>query len=164
MISRCWNCKKHIEYKKAVKPACLYTRSASFDSTQQLEISGWGRLDTITNRKATWLMKAGITELPLTECREIYKTINLSQLPDNLLQTQLCASKNIDGKVIDACQGDSGGPIQYRTRVKQDDLFYIVGVTSFGASCGSDIPGVYTRVAEYLDWIEGTVWPTTVTF
>lgn len=69
---------------------------------------GWGRLDTITNQKATWLMKAGITELPLAECREIYKTINLSQLPDNLLQSQLCASKNVDGKVIDACQGDSG--------------------------------------------------------
>lgn len=80
--------------------------------------------------------------------------------------------------------GDSGGPIQFRIRVKQDDIFYIVGVTSFGASCGSDIPGIYTRVnmthnvkryrivqlldnftfkvSEYLDWIEQVVWPEAV--
>lgn len=139
-------------------------------------------MSTETNEKSNWLMKANITELPLTECRNIYEVLNLSQLPDNLQQSQLCASQTIDGKIIDACQGefrditiffnlnlklptsgDSGGPIQYRTRVGHEDVFYIVGVTSFGASCGSDYPGVYTRVSEYLEWIEETVWPTTVT-
>lgn len=59
--------------------------------------------------------------------------------------------------------GDSGGPIQFRTRFNQEDIFTIVGVTSFGASCGSLIPGVYTRVSMYLDWVEKVVWPENVT-
>lgn len=58
--------------------------------------------------------------------------------------------------------GDSGGPIQFRTRFNQEDIFTIVGVTSFGASCGSSIPGVYTRVSKYLDWVEKVVWPENV--
>lgn len=41
-------------------------------------------------------------------------------------------------------------------------MYTIIGLTSFGsASCGGQIgvPGVYTRVYGYLDWIEGIVWP-----
>lgn len=56
-------------------------------------------------------------------------------------------------------QGDSGGPLQsYHTSVSC--MYIIDGVTSFGKSCGTlGIPGVYTRVYSYLDWIENIVWP-----
>lgn len=125
-------------------------------------IRGWGRIDTSTQDKSKWLLKANISEVPLSACQESYKSIQLSQLSEGLVQSQLCATSSIHGKVVDACQGrqkknplnfsiiqisgDSGGPIQFRIRVNQEDIFYIVGVTSFGASCGSDIPGIYTRV------------------
>lgn len=40
------------------------------------------------------------------------------------------------------------------------DVYYIVGITSFGKACGiSGDPGVYTRVQAYLRWIEDIVWP-----
>lgn len=41
---------------------------------------------------------------------------------------------------------------------KQSCLHEIVGVTSFGVSCGIGVPTVHCRVAGYLDWIEDTVW------
>ncbi|KAH9628786.1 hypothetical protein HF086_004946 [Spodoptera exigua] len=53
-------------------------------------------------------------------------------------------------------QGDSGGPLQSSG---SDGLSRLVGVTSFGRGCGSSVPGVYTRVSRYLDWIESIVWP-----
>jgi secreted trypsin-like serine protease len=54
--------------------------------------------------------------------------------------------------------GDSGGPLQIKDSFNGEKFYTVVGVTSFGASCGSQIPGVYTRVSEYLQWIEDIVW------
>lgn len=35
----------------------------------------------------------------------------------------------------------------------------VVGITSFGKWCGEkNLPGVYTRVAPYVPWIESIVW------
>lgn len=67
---------------------------------------------------------------------------------------QLCAY-DPDAK-HDACGGDSGGPLQTRD---ENGLSTVIGVTSFGIACGSSLPGVYTRVAYYLDWLEPIVWP-----
>lgn len=36
--------------------------------------------------------------------------------------------------------------------------WYIEGIVSFGAKCGSEgWPGIYTRVSEYIDWIQENV-------
>lgn len=45
----------------------------------------------------------------------------------------------------DACQGDSGGPFVINGE--------LVGIISFGRDCGENIPGVYTRVPSFIDWI-----------
>jgi len=54
-------------------------------------------------------------------------------------------------------QGDSGGPLQIL--VQQPFCMYrVVGVASFGIDCGR-YPGVYTRVRNFVEWIEDIVWP-----
>lgn len=108
--------------------ACLSTMKGSFDKSQSLFITGWGlvsftkmhklrnlyesyqillQTNTTTREKATWLQKAEIFEVPLTECNEIYAGINLQQLPENLLPSQLCATSTTkEGKILDGCQGE----------------------------------------------------------
>ncbi|XP_018562107.1 transmembrane protease serine 4-like [Anoplophora glabripennis] len=73
----------------------------------------------------------------------------------------ICAGSSIESR--DTCKGDSGGPLQvYHDKSQGIRCMYdIVGVTSFGKSCGlaKNLPGVYTRVSAYIKWIEDTVWP-----
>ena len=50
----------------------------------------------------------------------------------------------------DSCRGDSGGPLI----VSNHDIAIIYGIVSFGDGCGKPkLPGVYTRVTSYLEWI-----------
>ena len=61
--------------------------------------------------------------------------------------TQLCASA-VSGS--DSCRGDSGGPLLDLT----GNQATVIGIVSFGTNkCDSSIPGVYSRVSAYLDWI-----------
>lgn len=55
-------------------------------------------------------------------------------------------------------QGDSGGPLQIQ-HPYVNCMYTVMGITSFAKQCGDlNAPGVYTRVYNYLDWIESIVW------
>merc|ERR1712228_727277 len=57
---------------------------------------------------------------------------------------------------IDSCQGDSGGPlvIAQQSQKSADKRFVLIGITSWGVGCAApNFPGVYTKVANYADWI-----------
>ena len=72
-----------------------------------------------------------------------------------MMPGQVCAGTPANSKKdIDACQGDSGGPLVAR----RGGRFQLVGLVSFGPSCGlPDTPGVYTNVAYYAAWIKGAM-------
>lgn len=100
--------------------------------------------------------------MPLAQCNrtvlEYNQTPNYEAFRDGVTESQYCAHD--PNKMKDSCQGDSGGPLQ----IYPPGSFSakVVGVVSFGIGCGSEWPGVYTRVAYYLDWIESHVWPNGV--
>ena len=86
------------------------------------------------------LLWARIEMLSRSECK---RGPNRDELTDNMI----CAG----GGKVDSCQGDSGGPLV----VNAGGKFTLAGVTSWGYGCGiSGSPGVYTKVANYIDWIE----------
>ncbi|MFG1349476.1 serine protease [Xanthobacter autotrophicus] len=77
----------------------------------------------------------------------------LPQIGGVVTPQMFCAGAAVDG--VDTCQGDSGGPILSR---KADGSFVQVGIVSFGIGCGhAELPGVYTRLALYTDWMRKTI-------
>uniref|UniRef100_A0A336M1S9 CSON008723 protein n=1 Tax=Culicoides sonorensis TaxID=179676 RepID=A0A336M1S9_CULSO len=69
--------------------------------------------------------------------------------PGVIKSSNICASGR-GGKSV--CSGDSGGPLT----VEDEGQTKQVGVTSFviALGCSVGFPHAYTRVTEYLDWIE----------
>lgn len=64
---------------------------------------------------------------------------------------EICAGYSKGGR--DACQGDSGGPLFCRSASTETE-YYLAGIVSHGEGCARENePGVYTRVALFVDWI-----------
>lgn len=135
---------KKLTWTDSIKPACLYTKT---DEPTPLMVTGWGALG-LTGEKSDILQKAILSPWSLNDCNNTY----LSTVKKIVTRNQICAAD----EESDACQGDSGGPLQIQETGKS--IFTVVGITSFGMGCGSKYPGVYTRVASYVDWIENIVW------
>lgn len=106
------------------------------------------------------LRKAELITMSREECNakllEWNRLANDDALKDGIGEGQYCAY-NPHGKQ-DSCQGDSGGPVQYFP-FKTSAISKVIGIISYGFGCGGDKPGVNTRVAYYMDWIESKVWP-----
>ncbi|XP_040174711.1 serine protease Hayan-like [Anopheles arabiensis] len=142
--------KKNVTYQQDVEPICLNTDRPEIGPSINLTVMGWGADGD--GQRADKLMKGTVYEIPLDECVQRFRDVN-QQI--SLGEDQLCAlGEKVNDETTDACQGDSGGPLVMTVRQK----FYLVGVVSTGAVCGSSLPGIYTRVSRYLEWIEQRVW------
>lgn len=127
----------------------------------ELTIAGWGSIEADRTNRSKVLLKANLNIVPLDSCNQTLTRYNLADQPSlrALSDSQMCALNRITKS--DACQGDSGGPLFIR---HPTGMSTILGIVSFGVSCGTDLPGVYTRIASYVDWIENTIWPSQNSF
>lgn len=138
----------NIQMNAYARPACLAT-----DELLPMEIviaTGWGRTQ-FGGQSSPTLMEVDLDQFSYGECSNTYKAS--VQLPAGLNKdSQLCAGSRYEAK--DTCSGDSGGPLQVLHN-EHKCMYKIVGVTSFGRGCGNiGVPGVYTKVAHYIEWIE----------
>ncbi|XP_023176346.1 serine protease persephone-like isoform X2 [Drosophila hydei] len=140
-------------------PACLETDLADPPENANLYVAGWGIMNKTTRRTSKILLRAPLTVVPLDKCNDSFSEQPSSQryLKKGIIDTLLCAADVIQGEK-DACQGDSGGPLVLE-RDKPNNKYSIMGVISSGFGCATPTPGLYTRVASFLDFIEGIVWP-----
>ncbi|XP_017783437.1 PREDICTED: serine protease snake-like [Nicrophorus vespilloides] len=135
-----------------VQPACLYINLNTSHSI--LIATGWGLL-SFQGKTADHLQKLYLHHVNNSDCKKAYD-VNHRVLSEGIHeQYQICAGY----PRRDTCQGNFGGPLQSFNRFGS---FNIHGVMSFGKACLlTNSPGVYTRVANYIDWIEPIVWPNT---
>lgn len=132
-----------------VKPICLPLGFAALMIPKKAIVTGWGA--TELGPRSQDLLQAKLPLVPTERCREVYKRST------QIWYKQLCAGGLRD---VDSCFGDSGGPLQAIGIYNGNTIRTIQhGVVSYGVrECGTaGIPGVYTRVAYYMDWILNTM-------
>ncbi|KAH8369099.1 hypothetical protein KR009_000928 [Drosophila setifemur] len=138
-----------VQLNEYIQPVCLPLASTrmAINTGEVLVVSGWGR--TTTARKSTIKQRLNLPVSDHETCKKKFSTRKI-----NLITSQLCAGGEF---YRDSCDGDSGGPLMRRGF---DQAWYQEGVVSFGFRCGLEgWPGVYTRVADYMDWIQETIRP-----
>lgn len=118
-------------------------------------MAGWGR--TAEGGKASNVLQE--LQLPVLDtavCKDRYQKQGRLISDKQFNEAVLCAGVLTGGK--DSCQGDSGGPLMTASLVNGMAYFHQIGIVSYGIGCArQDVPGVYTRVQNFVDWIQEKV-------
>ncbi|XP_034730134.1 complement C1r subcomponent-like [Etheostoma cragini] len=142
-----------ITFNSSVMPICLPAEGATFVTGEIGLVSGFG----ITNIYPLQLTnKLKYVQLPVVEQKTCSNSVNkLKKTRDNvpsLTNNMFCVGVPEGGK--DSCLGDNGGPYALR----DNGRFWAAGIVSWGVDCGKQgTYGVYTRVTNYMDWINKTM-------
>ncbi|XP_072308922.1 coagulation factor VII-like [Eucyclogobius newberryi] len=123
-------------------PVCLPTSAhahTQLHSKRMHMVSGWGRVH-----------EAGPTSRVLKRLQVPLVRNQTCQDQTGLVLTQNMLCAGFLGGQQDSCKGDSGGPLVTRFR----QTWFLTGIVSWGRGCARPGQyGIYTRVANYLDWI-----------
>lgn len=104
-------------------------------------MTGWGAT-RFQGRPSTQLQQVYVRVMTASECRQRH-------YGPMITENMICAGVSHGGH--DSCQGDSGGPLALKDR---EGTWHLIGVVSFGYKCAlAGFPGVYTRVENYIHWI-----------
>ena len=102
--------------------------------------TGWGDLDEQGRLGAPDILQE--VQVPVVADGPCDRELGIERL------VMLCAG----GEGAGTCYGDSGGPLASQG---DDGVWYLIGVTSWGAVCGEvGSPGVYAEVGAFTSWIE----------
>ncbi|XP_058466491.1 trypsin 3A1-like [Malaya genurostris] len=134
---------KPLRYGPTIQPACLPDGSERDLSGSLGIVAGWGRIEEKQPPSKT-LRSVVVPIWSQQQCLEA--GYGSKKISDNMM----CAGYH-DGKK-DACQGDSGGPMH---KMGNAGSMEVIGVVSWGRGCARpNLPGIYTRIVNYLPWIE----------
>lgn len=104
-------------------------------------VTGWGTTSS-GGSTSNVLRQVTVPIVSNTTCN------SSSSYAGDITSNMLCAGSA--GK--DSCQGDSGGPLVVASTKRQ------AGIVSWGYGCAlAAYPGVYTRVPNFISWIQGYV-------
>lgn len=129
---------------------CLPAQTASITDNDNHSVTvmgwGWDNEDVTIGNKPEILQKAAVTVISNAECQKSYQANNRENV---ISATQMCAGRKEGG--VDACWADSGGPLI-------DENQILIGIVSTGVGCGrAGLPGIYTRVSQYIEWIHDVI-------
>ena len=137
-----------------IRPICLPKPDGDIkpEINNKVFISGYGETESGEPAKQLrWSETNLISNEECTSQLSNYYKLN-DRISYHITASQLCAlSKNVD-----TCRGDSGGalamPVTFGM-TEQTERYQLEGVTGWGFGCGLGIPGIYTKVSHFMEFI-----------
>ena len=132
-----------VVFDNSIKPICLPEKSDDSWQNETADVAGWGFTENLT--LSNLLLQVSLKFVNPSVCQADIRFKGVENF--TLTSSQICA-QGVLGQ--DSCMGDSGGPLMYLNSRQT----VLIGITSFGTrECDSSIPGVYTDVFKYKNWI-----------
>lgn len=157
-----------LDYSAQVQPVCIPSKDEhgfttepetftnEMDSDLDCFVAGYGTI--WAGGPASGSLRAvNVPQIGRTQCNNWFKSSTGGLAPDWVLSNMICAGYE-EGK-LDGCQGDSGGPLSCVRNTQtlpdhENELWYMSGIVSWGIDCAQEkMPGVYTKVILYYNWI-----------
>ncbi|WP_228564922.1 serine protease [Myxococcus sp. AB036A] len=125
-------------------PVCLPASGEKVPDNTMATVAGWGLTQDGGYDTSPLLLQVGV---PTLNHRDVANRYGSQGITINE-QAMFGAGYKDGGK--DSCQGDSGGPL-----IAPGPHGYVIqGIVSFGVGCArAGLPGIYTRVSNYIPWI-----------
>ncbi|CAK1555580.1 unnamed protein product [Leptosia nina] len=143
---------RQLVWSSSIRPACLPQPLAPDYSGKLATVAGWGftHEDRAIGDRPNILQKADVLVVNNDVCNDWYKSQG-SKI--KVVGTQICAGHESGGR--DSCWADSGGPLMVST---DSGRTMIIGVVSTGSGCArAKMPGIYTRVSRFTEWIQASI-------
>ncbi|XP_037668859.1 tissue-type plasminogen activator isoform X1 [Choloepus didactylus] len=138
----------------AVATVCLPEADLQLPDWTECEASGYGKHEASSPFYSERLKEAHVRLYPSSRCTSQH--LFNRTITNNMLCAGDTRSGGNQANLHDACHGDSGGPLV----CMKDNRMTLVGIISWGLGCGQkDVPGIYTKVTNYLDWIRDNMRP-----
>lgn len=129
-----------VKYEDKIRWICLPSKNAPIPDW--FTVRGWGMNDeksvfTVTRQNF-------IPSISYSHCPHAWRrNIDESKI--------ICAGGELN---MDVCDGDSGGALMNKTELG----WTAFGIVAFGSrDCSRGDPGVYTKIQNYLDWLDRTM-------
>lgn len=158
-----------VTFNEFIRPSCVVPNNTNTDGIEDPTFAGekcvtlgWGVTSSPMGEVSDVLQELDVTIDPILVCSPItmQNSEDYTAPPVYPGDPKFCATGQSEGS--DTCLGDSGSPLLCQ---HDDGLYYLHGITSYGAlRCGKTVPnsdttlpGVYTKVGSFVDWITQTI-------
>ncbi|KAK7070347.1 Tryptase gamma, partial [Halocaridina rubra] len=136
---------ERVNFNERIKPVCLPDSNLGIEGEEAI-VTGWGRNEASQLQSQLHFLRAKVVSNVL--CDNRWNSNGAAR--GFIVNSMMC----MDATNGDSCNGDSGGPSIYEYPPGSGHWIQ-VGIVSFGSgSCtDAELPGVYTRVSSYINWI-----------
>jgi secreted trypsin-like serine protease len=141
-----------VRLSSQVNIVCLPSKEDRLPSGTVCVTAGWGHSveDGVVSEVVQHVLVPIVSK---QTCNYLYSKI-APKIKIHISSDMTCAGFERGGK--DACQYDSGGPMVFYNR--HEEKWILVGIVSTGYGCArSGFPGIYTKVSEFVPWIQNTI-------
>ncbi|KAI5741534.1 hypothetical protein M8J76_014682 [Diaphorina citri] len=141
----------NIDYDDHIRPICLADWNVEYDSDNCI-VTGWGRDSAEDTTHHEFLRQVGLSLVSRDECQQKLRNSELHYF--HLNEGDICALNASSS--VSSCKGDGGGPLICPSK-KNPAIYVQVGISTWSVACAPDMPGLYTNIEYYRDWIDETV-------